>query len=110
MRFLVDDQLPVALARWIAAQGVAAVHVSDVGLTGTPDRDIWSWASQMQAVIVSKDEDFVYLRQVEPSGPRLVWLRLGNTRNIVLFQKLGPIWPHVIAKLEAGDQLIEISG
>ena len=110
MRFLVDDQLPIALARWIAEQGAVAEHVSDVELTGKPDQEIWSWALQERAVIVSKDEDFVYLRQFDPSGPSLVWLRLGNTRNATMFRRLAPIWPTIVGKLEAGDQLIEVNG
>jgi predicted nuclease of predicted toxin-antitoxin system len=32
MRFLVDAQLPPALARWLAAQGHEAAHVGDLGL------------------------------------------------------------------------------
>lgn len=36
MRFLVDAQLPPALARWIAAQGHEARHVADLGMAGAP--------------------------------------------------------------------------
>ena len=32
MRFLVDNQLPAALARWLTAQGHDAIHVLDVAL------------------------------------------------------------------------------
>lgn len=32
MRFLVDAQLPPALARWLAAQGHEAEHVGDIGM------------------------------------------------------------------------------
>jgi predicted nuclease of predicted toxin-antitoxin system len=32
MRFLVDAQLPPALARWLAEKGHDARHVADVGL------------------------------------------------------------------------------
>ena len=40
-----DNQLPVALARWLGAQGADAVHVLDLCLDSTPDTDIWacSW-------------------------------------------------------------------
>ncbi|HSM28057.1 MAG TPA: DUF5615 family PIN-like protein [Thioalkalivibrio sp.] len=32
MRFLVDAQLPPALARWLSAQGCPADHVADLGM------------------------------------------------------------------------------
>lgn len=32
MRFLVDAQLPPALARWLCANGHEAVHVGDLGM------------------------------------------------------------------------------
>jgi predicted nuclease of predicted toxin-antitoxin system len=64
MRFVVDDQLPIALARWTASQGTMAEHVADVGLTGRPDQEIWAFAEKVQAVIVTKDEDFARLGEV----------------------------------------------
>ena len=61
MRFLVDDQLPAALARWLAANGHEAAHVMDIGLTGATDRVIWEEVRRTAAVIVTKDEDFLNL-------------------------------------------------
>jgi predicted nuclease of predicted toxin-antitoxin system len=46
MRFLVDAQLPPALARWLSAQGCPADHVADLGMAESPDRVIWEWASK----------------------------------------------------------------
>jgi predicted nuclease of predicted toxin-antitoxin system len=40
MRFLVDAQLPAALARWLAAEGHRAEHVADIGLAGALDKEI----------------------------------------------------------------------
>jgi predicted nuclease of predicted toxin-antitoxin system len=40
MRFLVDAQLPPALARWIESQGQVAQHVADLGLADASDRSI----------------------------------------------------------------------
>lgn len=109
MRFLVDDQLPLALARWITTRGCPAEHVCEIGLTGKPDREIWAFAKSNGATIISKDEDFVYLKQLDADGPQVVWLRLGNTRNATPFQRLDPIWDHVVEKLEAGEGLLEIA-
>ena len=58
MRFLVDAQLPPALARWLAAQGHEAEHVVDCELAQASDPAIWDYAISVGAIIVTKDEDF----------------------------------------------------
>jgi predicted nuclease of predicted toxin-antitoxin system len=44
VKFLVDNQLPAALARWLAARGLDACHVSDIGLEEASDQHIWDYA------------------------------------------------------------------
>jgi predicted nuclease of predicted toxin-antitoxin system len=44
VRFLVDAQLPPALARWLVEQGHDASHVTDHGLGEASDRRIWDEA------------------------------------------------------------------
>ena len=107
MRFLIDDQLPVALARWIATQGYTATHLSDAGLSGKPDVEIWAFAARIDAIVVSTDEDFFDLRQQDPSGPRLVWLRWGNTRKSALLARIAVAWPDIIRRLSAGERLVQ---
>lgn len=58
MNFLVDAQLPPGLARWLSDQGYSAQHVDDVGLAGAEDSVIWNHALRVDAIIVTKDEDF----------------------------------------------------
>jgi len=58
MRFVVDAQLPPALARLLATHGHTAEHVADIGLRDADDSPIWAYALLHQAVFVTKDEDF----------------------------------------------------
>jgi hypothetical protein len=58
MRFLVDAQLPPALARWLAAKGHEAEHVADRRRGAATDSAIWDYALEAAAAIVTKDEDF----------------------------------------------------
>ncbi|MFZ0964485.1 MAG: DUF5615 family PIN-like protein [Terriglobia bacterium] len=44
MRFLVDYQLPIALARFLAARGWDCDHVMDLGLGSASDSAIWHYA------------------------------------------------------------------
>ncbi len=77
---------------------------------GVPtDREIWSYAIETAAVIVSKDEDFVSLVRENPAGAQVVWIRLGNVTNRALWKALEPLLPEIIEGLEAGERLIEIA-
>jgi predicted nuclease of predicted toxin-antitoxin system len=53
VKFLVDNQLPVALARWLGGRGHDAVHVLWSGQTD--DRTLWDAAIAEGRIVVSKD-------------------------------------------------------
>ena len=71
MRFLIDAQLPPALARWLTSKGQEAQHVADVGLASALDKEIWNYALAAGAVIVSKDDGFAQRRVLAAEGPRV---------------------------------------
>ncbi|SCY68292.1 DUF5615 family PIN-like protein [Thiohalorhabdus denitrificans] len=108
MRFLVDAQLPPALARWLSEQGHQAEHVVDLGLEASPDREIWRVAHQTGAVVISKDEDFVTLVTLQPEHAQVVWVRLGNTTKRGLLNWFAPLLPQVVHALERGERLVEV--
>lgn len=107
MRFLVDAQLPPALARRLEALGHRAEHVADCGLATASDDLIRNFAADNGAVIVTKDEDFA-VSQLLQGGPPVVWLRLGNTRRVVLLERVEADLPAVLAALQRGETLIEL--
>ncbi len=108
MRFLVDTQLPRALAGWLAERGHAAEHVLDVGLGQSKDTPVWRYAQQNGAVVVTKDEDFAeWVRRGRP-GPAVVWLRIGNASTVALLAWIAPLLPAIVRQLELGDRLVEV--
>ena len=46
MKFLVDNQLPSALARFLDAAGLEALHVRDLAMEETSDHAIWVYAKK----------------------------------------------------------------
>jgi len=108
MRFIVDAQLPPALARWLAAQGHDAEHVGDCGLAAAADSEIWGYASAHGATIVTKDEDFAQRKAMREGGPAVVWVRLPNTRRRDLLAWFERALPGVSEALARGETLIEI--
>lgn len=83
MRFLVDAQLPPALARWLGERGHAATPVREAGLRDSDDGSIWNFAIGGGWTVITKDEDFVERCLGKPDAPAVVWLRLGNCTNRV---------------------------
>jgi predicted nuclease of predicted toxin-antitoxin system len=108
MRFLVDAQLPPALARWLAERGHTAEHVYDIGLHAAEDRVLWDYAVSTGAVI-TKDEDFALRRTLVDAGPAIVWLRRGNTSRRALLAWFEPLLPTVVDLLSSGEPLVEIT-
>jgi predicted nuclease of predicted toxin-antitoxin system len=108
MRFVVDAQLPPALARWLAGQGYVAEHVLDLAMATASDRDIWAYSVACGAVIVTKNQDFANRRASEATGPSIVWLRCGNTRRHELLNWFERQFSVLIEALERGETLIEV--
>lgn len=108
MRFLVDNQLPAALARFIAARGHECSHVLDIGLAQATDAEICRHAEVSEATLVSKDEDFFHLAVRSGATLRLVWVRIGNCRTRELLASFERAWPRIIDCLSAGDRLVEL--
>lgn len=108
MNFLVDAQLPPALARWITSQGHRAVHVFDLGFHIAADPVIWQRAEGDESVIITKDEDFVDRWLLSEQPVRLVWIRKGNCSNSALLAWLQPLWPETVGRLEQGERLVEL--
>jgi len=109
MRFLVDAQLPPALARWLAAKGHEAEHVGDKGMQAASDAAIWDHALASSSAIITKDEDFAQRKALAAAGPAVVWIRLPNTRRHDLLAWFEAILPDVVSALERGETLVEIA-
>ena len=108
MKFLVDAQLPPAVARWLRDAGHDAQAVREVGLREAEDDVIWKHALTTKAVIITKDEDFPIRAQQSETSPVIVWLRIGNTSNHTLQLWLMPQLPQIIDWIEQGVRLLEV--
>lgn len=108
MNFLVDANLPPSLYAWLSAKGHMATAVRDAGLRDAEDEPIWDWAVAHGTVIASKDEDFAQRRNRQTDGPQILWIRIGNTTNEVLFARLASVWGDIEDDLAQGTPIIEV--
>jgi len=106
----VDAQLPPALARWLRDLGESqSIHVEDLGLLRAEDPEIFEKARQAEAVVITKDSDFVQIQERRGPPPRLIWVTCGNRSNPDLKDLIVRSWPRVKDLLAAGEVLVEIN-
>jgi predicted nuclease of predicted toxin-antitoxin system len=107
----IDAQISPALADWMSAQfGVEARALRDLGLRNATDREIFFAARAADAVLVTKDSDFVRLVELHGAPPRVLWLTIGNTSNARLREVLSINWVNVERLIRGGERLVEIQG
>ncbi len=112
MKRWIDVQMSPALARWITAhfEGLEAIAVSELGLGNAEDLEIFEAARQANAVVVSKDSDFVGLVNRLGPPPQVLWIRCGNTSNAQMQVTLSSTLAAAVDLLHHGERLVEISG
>ena len=108
MKFLVDNQLPKALAEHLRARGHDCQHVLEAGLADAPDISLCRFTEAQDRILISKDEDFVFLSNQPKSKIKLVWVRLGNCRTPTLLAAFDRFWPTIESCFAAGDRIVEL--
>jgi len=110
MKIWIDAQLPPALAQWlIDTFGLEAAALRDLGLRDVQDLEIFEAARAENAVIMTKDSDFIDLVCRLGSPPTILWLTCGNVTNRNLKQLLSATLPNALERLRQGEMIVEIS-
>jgi len=78
VKLLFDENLPARLIRSVSDSFPGSSHVSTVGLSSSPDEEVWEFARDNGFTLVSKDSDFHQMSFVRGYPPKVVWMRLGN--------------------------------
>ncbi len=79
MKFLIDAQLPKALAIFLNNQGYHSIHTLDLpSKNKTSDSEIIELSLKENLIVISKDSDFYnsFLQKGEPY--KLIYLKVGN--------------------------------
>jgi predicted nuclease of predicted toxin-antitoxin system len=106
----IDAQLSPHLAVWISETfAVEATSVRRLGLQGAKDEEIFHAARRVEAVVMTKDQDFVRLLERHGPPPRVLWVTCGNTANRHLRGVLQETLTEALQLLASGSDLVEIS-
>ncbi len=108
MNLLVDNNLPLALAVHLRNWGLQCAHVLELGLEESDDLDIWTRAVSGGQIVVSKDEDFLLLASRPGDSGRMIWVRLGNCRNVPLLAAFDRAREQIVRAIESGQRIIEL--
>ncbi len=110
MTLWLDAQLSPMVASFINDRlGVDCVAVRELGLRDASDREMFLAAKEADAIVVTKDSDFIDLLHRFGPPPRILWLTCGNTSNKALRSILAVHLLRSLEMLESGEALVEIS-
>jgi predicted nuclease of predicted toxin-antitoxin system len=110
MTIWIDAQLSPAIALWIENNfDVKAIALRELGLRDSEDEEIFLEAKKADAVLMTKDSDFLLLLDRLTSPPKIIWLTCGNTSNANLKIILSKTLQTAIDLLDSGEEIVEIS-
>ena len=110
MKVWVDANLAPSIALWMTRMyGCEAWSLDRLGLLTATDLEIFEKAREDDAVILTKDVDFVDLVNRLGPPPKLVWISCGNTTNARLQQIMAAQWVRVTELLAEGHPIVELT-
>lgn len=92
----------------LSVAGHQAVHVFDALTPDASDLEIALEANRRNAIVISKDEDFVALSIRGVLVGPLLWVRCGNMTTSRLWRIVEPLLPAVDKSFAAGERIVEI--
>ena len=88
MKLLLDQNLSRKLPAALRDLYSETVHVRSLGMTRSPDTDIWQYAKQNGFMIATKDSWFSQRSLVLGHPPKIVWTCAGNCSSKYLEELL----------------------
>jgi predicted nuclease of predicted toxin-antitoxin system len=108
MKFLIDNQLPVALQVFLSGRGYDAEHVLELGMAEASDLEVSQYAARDERTIITKDEDFSVLVTMGRCSASVIWVRFGNCRTNALLECFSRSLDLIVEKLRSGERVIQL--
>lgn len=82
MKLLLDANLSWRLTKKLELHFSECIHVDEIGFKApAKENEIWKFATNHDAVIVTNGDDFLNLAKVKGFPPKVIILRTGNQSN-----------------------------
>jgi predicted nuclease of predicted toxin-antitoxin system len=108
MHFLLDAQLPRQLTIQLVSRGHQASHVFDHLDPQADDREVAETANRLGACVMTKDADFAELAIRGQLVHTLVWIRVPNVANDVLWARVERALPAIVAAARNQERIVEV--
>ena len=107
----IDAHLSQSIAAWINRNfpAINAKSVRALNLQNADDREIFEAARKANAIIMSKDSDFLKLIDRFGAPPAIIWITCGNTSNQKMREVLGSSLKKATELITSGEPIVEIS-
>ena len=111
MTLWIDAHLSPSIAAWINRNfpAINAKSVRALNLQNADDGEIFEAARKANAIIMSKDSDFLKLIDRFGAPPAIIWITCGNTSNQKMREVLGSSLEKAIELITSGEPIVEIS-
>ena len=103
MKVVIDNNLPMSLARLLGAAGGEAVHIHALGLANASDHALRRHFAGEQMIFVSRDDDFWV---DHPSEWAVIWIALHNPTLAQLKGPVARVLVHIIPQLRPGQRVL----
>ncbi|MGB3693522.1 MAG: DUF5615 family PIN-like protein [Spirulinaceae cyanobacterium] len=109
MKIWINAQLPPTLAQWLRETfSIEAMTLQELGLRDAQDMEIFEAARDENAVIMTKDSDFIDLVCRLGAPPQILWITCGNVTNRNLRNILTTTFSEALEQLRQGEIIVEI--
>ena len=93
MKFKLDENLPIDLARVLGGLGHDVDTVPQEALTGRPDSVVWACAQEAERILITQDMDFSDIRRFAPGTHNgILLVRLVNPSRRGLVDRVGGLF------------------
>lgn len=103
MKLLLDQGLPRSTVAHLAALGIEAEHIGNLGMARAADSDILDAARQRHSVVATLDADFhALLAALRATGPSVIRIRIEGLKGEQVAAVLSQVVAVAGAELEVG--------
>ncbi len=91
MKFLIDQDVYAATARFLTELGHDVVRVAEIGLSQTADEALLQVAKEQQRLLVTRDRDYGRLVFVKSLGAGVIYLRILPSTQATVHSELAQV-------------------
>jgi predicted nuclease of predicted toxin-antitoxin system len=103
MKLLFDQNISFRILKVLPDKFNGSSHIKKEGLINFADKQIWDFAKENNFSIVTQDSDFNDLNILNGYPPKIIWIRTGNIKTMILLNILLEYYADIENFIEQAD-------